>query len=755
MQRQISAVATVVLLLFTAVFGQQPAPSPVKSPTAQDETVRVTTNLVQADVIVMDKEGKPVRDLRPEDFEIIEDGKRQQITHFSYISAADSASAPANAESAPSETRTSGNPASTVPLKREQVRRTIALVVDDLGLSFESMGYVRKALHSFVDEQMLPNDLVAILRTSGGTGSQQQFTSDKRQLYAAIERMRWNPQGRGGIGPVGTLNEQSIGADIRDTIQFTEEMEESRAGQYSVGTIGAIKSIVRGLGDLPGRKSVVLISEAFRMFTAQGRNTQLVQSLTLLTDEANANSVAIYTLDASGLQSYAFEAGDKVAGYSYVIDPALMAASGGPSSGGGAGGVSQNPPPRTLPRNDTLTAQSERDSGAAFRRLAALSSVREQQAGETHTVLSYLAQRTGGLFVRNRNDMGMGIAQIMKDQQGYYLLGYRPNESTIDQATGRRKLHRLEVKVKRSGLKLRTRASYLGVTNEDRSASRRTRQEKLTAALTSPFASGDVRVRLTSLVGDEPNGGGTYVRSLLHIDANDLTFKEEPGGARVAELEMVAVAFGDNGRVVDQLSYPQTVRAANEADYQRMLKKGLVYILNFPIKQGGPYQMRVAVRDASAERIGAAMQFVEVPDLSKNRLALSSVVVTSLTETQTQPGADLESESGPALRRLRQGMTLDYRYIIYSAQTSGTDKNPRVQTQMRLLRDGKAVFTGKVVTVDVTQQPDMKRLSVGGRLRIGPELAPGDYVLQVVVTDLSVPAKPRAATQTIDFEIVE
>jgi hypothetical protein len=335
------------------------------------------------------------------------------------------------------------------------------------------------------------------------------------------------------------------------------------------------------------------------MFSAQGRNTALVQTLRTLTDEANANSVAIYTVDASGLQSYTFEASDKVAGYSYLIDPNVMAASGGPGTGAGAGGVAPNAPPRTLQRADTLSAQSERDSGAAFRRLGALTAMRETQAGESHTVLSYLAQRTGGIFVRNRNDIGGGIAQIMQDQQGFYVLGYRPSESPIDKS-GRRRLASLEVKVKRSGLKVRSRAGYFGITNEDRTAGRRTRQEKLTAALTSPFASADVRLRLTSLAGDEPNGGGTYVRSLLHVDARDLTFKEETGGARVAEIETVAVAFGDHGRVVDQLSYPQTVRTANDEEHQQLLKSGLVYILNFPIKQGGPYQMRIAVRDVSS-----------------------------------------------------------------------------------------------------------------------------------------------------------
>src|SRR5215217_1158400 len=76
--------ATFVIAAFTSVTAQQPSPSPV--PPAQDEVVRVTTNLVQADVIVTDKSGRQVTDLRPEDFEVLEDGKRQTLSHFSYIS---------------------------------------------------------------------------------------------------------------------------------------------------------------------------------------------------------------------------------------------------------------------------------------------------------------------------------------------------------------------------------------------------------------------------------------------------------------------------------------------------------------------------------------------------------------------------------------------------------------------------------------------------------------------------------------------
>ena len=725
------------------------APIAAQEPKKQADVVRIDTNLVLIDVVVTDKAGKQVNDLRPEDFEVSEDGKKQQVTDFSYIVTGRSTETETTLAANADRSKQDAEPVPPAPLKRDHVRRTVALVIDDLGLSVESLGYAREAVQKFIDEQMQPNDLVAVLRTGAGVGVLQQFSSDKRQLQAAIERVRWNPLGRSGISPVGTMNEQSINADIRDNIQFTEEMEESRAGMYSVGTIGTINAVVRGMGDMPGRKSIVLISEAFRMFTAQGRNVELVQALRQLTDEANANSVTIYTIDASGLQSYAFEASDKVAGYSYLIDPQVMAASGGPGTGAGAGGVRVNGPPRTLQRADTLSAQAEQDSGAAFRRLAALSAMRENQAGETYTVLSYLAQRTGGIFERNRNDLGTSVKRIMQDQQGYYLIGYRPDESSVDSRASRR-MHKLSVKVKRSGLKVRSRDGYFGVTDEDRRVRPRSRAEQLTAALTSPFASGDIDIQLTSLFGNEPNGGGSYLRSLLHIDAKGLTFKEEPNGAHTADLEMVAVAFGENGQIVDQLSYPQTVRA-NATDYQRMLKDGLVYILNFPLRKGGPYQLRVVVRDATSERNGTAMQFVEVPDLTRNRLALSGIVLSSAAEVDKTTAADQDIQSGPAVRRLRQGMLIDYRFIIYNAQV---DPNTPLQMQMRLLREGKPVFTGKVISLDVSKEPNPKRISTGGRLRLGPDLVPNEYILQVLVENTTDPRKPRIASQWIDFEIV-
>src|SRR5581483_7956509 len=151
--------------------------------------------------------GKYVTDLKPEDFEIREDGKRQQITNFSYVEA-QPATPPARVESSKQPAKSLPTPPSR--LRPEQVRRTIALVVDDLGLSFESTAFVRDALKRFVSQQMQPGDLVAIIRTGAGMGALQQFTADKRLLYAAIERVRWNPTGRGGISAFAPLESNPL-----------------------------------------------------------------------------------------------------------------------------------------------------------------------------------------------------------------------------------------------------------------------------------------------------------------------------------------------------------------------------------------------------------------------------------------------------------------------------------------------------------------------------------------------------------------
>ncbi|HEX8097193.1 MAG TPA: VWA domain-containing protein [Pyrinomonadaceae bacterium] len=728
------ALLLTLLLLLQTSWAQQPQPSPPRPAPAQpqqrqqpakadeEEVVRITTNLVQVDAVVTDKSGRLVTDLGPEDFEVTEDGRPQKVTNFSFVALgpAEGAAKPTANAAAPADRN--APPVPPARLRPDQIRRTIALVVDDLGLSFESTHFVRRALKKFVDEQMQPGDLVAIIRTAGGMGALQQFTADKRQLYAAIERVRWYPVGRGGVSTFAPLEADPLaGAGLSGSapIPPAEDPESFREEIFTVGTLGALNYIVRGLRELPGRKSVLLISDGIRIFNRDNpaRSQRILESLQRLTDLANRASVVIYTMDARGLPTLGLTAADST-------------------------------------------------SGMTINQLSQSLNNRRADFFETQNGLNYLAQRTGGIAIRNSNDLSAGVRRVLEDQRGYYLIGYRPDESTFDARTGRRTFHKLGIKVKRPGLNVRYRNGFYGVTDEQARPAR-TREQQLFGALTSPFGATGVHLQLTSLFANDAKAG-SFMRSILHIDARDLTFTTEADGQRKVVFDVIAMTFGDNGQVLDQVGRTYTLGMKEEV-YKRALETGFNYVMTVPVKKPGAYQLRAALRDTATERTGSASQFIEVPNLSKNRLALSGLTLggydlAALKKRQAEQGAQQEQEgagaqdtdpqSGPAVRRMRHGMLLQYGYVIYNAQADRATGQPQLLTQMRLFRDGREVFTGKQNPYDPKGQADPKRLVATGAIQLGTDMAPGEYVLQIIVTDALAKDKYRTATQWVDFEIV-
>jgi hypothetical protein len=332
------------------------------------------------------------------------------------------------------------------------------------------------------------------------------------------------------------------------------------------------------------------------------------------------------------------------------------------------------------------------------------------------------------------------------------------------------------IKVKRPGLKVRSRTGFYGITDEDAAPQRRTPAQQLVGALTSPFAESGVHLRLTSLYGNDPKVG-SFVRSLLHIEGRDFTFTDEPDGWHKAVFDVLAVTFGDNGAVVDQVAKTQTMRVRGET-YKRLQENGIVYILTVPVKKPGAYQLRTAIRDEATEHVGSASQFIEVPDIKKNRLTLSGIVVSGINSTakakakenetgaQADPSstpqdaakegvAETDPQSSPAVRRFHRGMQMQYGYAIYNAELDKATGKPQIQTQVRLFRDGKQIFAGRVAPFNPGAQTDLKRLWAFGGINLGNDLTPGEYILQIVVTDPLAKEKYRTATQWIDFEIVK
>lgn len=694
-----------------SIAAQTPRPRPTPPDT---DVVKISTNLIQVDVTVTDSKGKAIADLRPDEIEIFENGEKQKITAFTFVSGGRAV------EGKPAAVDRNAIPVPPTTLRPDQIRRTFAVVVDDLSLSFESAYHTRRALKKFVDEQMQDGDLVAIIRTGAGIGALQQFTADKRILYAAIERVKWNPIGSGGISafapieapPSGAETDEEASEDGQSEADPVKRLDDFRSSLFATGTLGALRYIVTGMSELPGRKSVILFSDGFKMFETDENGFQesgsVMDFLRQLVDTANRSSVIFYTIDARGLVYTGLTAADAPA----------------------------------------------RISGAA---LSEEISARNKQLLDTQDGLSYLASETGGFDIKNNNDLSGGVRRVLEDQS-YYLVAYEPDSDTFDPV--KRKYNQLAVKVTRKDTRVRYRSGFFNVADKvaPNGPAATTRVGQLELALVSPFAVSGIDLRLNALFGNDLKNG-SFVRSLLHIDGSDLKFIDDKDGAKKAVFEVIAMSFGDNGQPVDRLGKEYTLIAKGET-LKKITTEGFVYHFTFPVKKAGAYQYRIAIRDTQSGKIGSVSQFIEVPDLKKNRLTASSIVLESVTAGEWQKQADptaVREPSNPmgdtAIRRIKAGTVLRYGYEIYNAKADSA-KRPAIEARVRVFREGKIVLNGKQAPVDLTGQTDMLRVKAAGALAIGDSMEPGDYVLQVIIIDTQAKKNQQITTQFVQFEVV-
>jgi VWFA-related protein len=707
-----------LLLLFSLLstgLAQTPQAAAKITPSNQttdekDDVVRITTNLVQVDAVVT-KDGKPVKDLKAEDFEIFEDGRKQTITSFAYISNVQPArSAPQVAESS----RSNGvPPLPPAPLRPHDTRRTMALVVDDLGLSAESMNAVRKQLRKFVSEQLQPNDMIAIIRTGGEMGALQQFTNDRRVLEKALSQVKWNICSRVGVH---VLPPQLGGALASSPFASNDD---SPCAMYSFyNTMKSLRFIVEAMSELPGRKSMVVFSDSMP------REDQEVQFgdrdgdlenrfpgtrnysflLKRIAEMAIRSSTVIYAVDTQGLQVTGLTAADNIQASS-------------------PGRINEQINNLMRSRSNLILQRRE---GADL-----------------------IARQTGGFLVRNSNDFQLD--RILEDQSGYYLLGYRPADETFNKT-----FHKIKARVKRSGMSLRTRYGFYGVSEEEAAnVSKRTPVDQTNIALMSPFGARDIHLELATLFGNDKTFG-SILRSFLYLDPHDLTFKDDAEGAHVATLEINGILFGNNGAVTDRQSQTVQLRLKGQP-YEDAMREGFVLRFDMPIKRPGSYQFRVAIRDTASAKLGATGMYVSVPNLSNRRLALSGIVLRKSAgpTTQTATTPQQESVNSLAVRRYAPLSELHFACAIYNAQIDPATNQPKLELQARLFRDDKIVYTGQPIPVDVSKQADLARILGVGEIRLEPKLEPGAYYLQLIVTDALTKEKQQQAIQWIDFDIVK
>ncbi|MFL6333690.1 MAG: VWA domain-containing protein [Pyrinomonadaceae bacterium] len=726
----LSSALTGGLLPAPLALGRQDPPRPPQDAAAtpdDEEIVRIETELIQTGVMVFDKAGKFVEGLRQEDFELTVEGNPRPISFFDRVAGAPS--------SVPAPARASRTPAPNVmTAAAPREARTVILFADDLHLSFEDRKRARDLIKHFIDEELADEDMAAVVSSSGRVGFLQQFTDNKDVLRAATARLgddnlrdasdrlrppmaeyqallidRYDPD----------VTKKFAAAIIQEGLAFDEDdaTQQARsrarlilqtAALVARRTYTALEQALRRSAQLPGRKIVLFISDGFLLDTA---NTDSSQRLRRITDAAARANAVVYTFDAVGLEAR-------------------------PPDGAGPGGFRVQ-------------------AGSRF---------------EMQDPLAYVAKETGGRFFKNHNDMRPNVSQALAEASRYYLLAWRPDPELRG---GKDRLRRIEVKVKgRPELTVRLQSGYLQEESKETqqiAANTDSKNVKTAAAKAPPLSPEQEQLR-TALNSFAPQAGlptslsvnylesegGGLLTAAVKVEGSAVSFTRE-GDQVKADVEVVGVVYDSKGKAEETFSRRLSLNAPAshfEAghtpdvyyNYQKQLAPGL-------------HQMRVATRDMKTGRVGSATQWVEVPDLSKRKLALSSLLVAETraeaARRLTDPASAARSEAPlePAAaefsvdRRFDRTSALRYVLFIYNAR-GGAGAAPDVTLQTQLFRGNSEVFTAPPRRVSPEGQ-EAGRLAYAAEVPLAG-LPAGRYSLRVTVNDRAAKA---TATQRVSFMV--
>jgi VWFA-related protein len=710
------------LLTVSSATAQQPTPTPDVPP---DEVLRITTELVQTDVMVFDKSGRFVDNLQREQFELKVDGHAQPISFFDRVQAGsaneDAQLAAARGVPRPAE----GQNQTSVGLPDRG--RVVIFFIDDLHLAFDSLNRTKKAMLHFINDEMGQNDRVAIGTTGGQLGFLQQLTDNKAVLRAAVERLRLQPQAvvdsqqppmseflaaaiveRGNTDVLNYFVEpltrdgipQNIAANIV-MVRANQIIKQSRA--FTRNTFYSLDSLARTISVVPGRKLVFFISDGFLLSTNE---TDLYDKLWSITNTAARNGVVIYTMDARGL-----------------VPASIFDAS----------------------------------SGGGFDPFGRISSATLGEQSALQEALRTLADSTGGRALLNTNAIDASITKTLQETSTYYVIAWRPE--TDEQKSG--KLRRIEVKIAgRPDLNVQVKRGFLSPGREQRAkaaadeaakkAKVKTPVEELRTAIGAFYPNNTLPTALSLDYLDEPKLGVLLTIS-MQIPSEALAFDAVEGKYKAA-VDVGGNVYNVDGKVGASFQEHLDIISAS-MEPVRSNERDVFYRYNVSLNPG-LYQVRVAARDAKSGHIGVATQWIEVPDLKSNRLTLSSLFIGELTAADAARNINATEATPEArlnvARRFQKSSRLRFLTFIYNAKRGETTAAPPdVAIQVQVLRDDQPVLTTTLRKVATEQIDDLARLPYAAEIPLDNMLA-GRYLLQVTAIDR---VAKTSASQRINFEI--
>ena len=672
--------------------------------------IKLSVNEVRLDVVVLDKKGNPITDLTAADFEVFQDGKQQEVLSGFYI---DSQSDVAS-QSADIEKKATNLPQySTQALKKEDVRRNIVFLFDDVAMSFENGYYAKMALRNFAEKQMQPGDLVAIIRTDYGNSALNMFYSDKRELLARINALPVAMATK-SVDLYGLLGD-NVGPGLLTVLTGAQIASDRRNIENLMSNLSYSLRAVKGM---PGRKIINTITPTLRygsnyMSSAAIENASAA-SIYKLADEALRDGVVINFLGIEGLKNFSEHGAD--------------AETGGAARNG----------------LKILYEQSERQKP-----------------------LIPLPFMTGGVVVEDRNFFlaGLGV-ETESLMRGYYLISYVPPPNTFEKRGKNDNLYRrLKVRVKRNGAAVHTRDGFFG-SLESEPYTGSPKQNPLIDAIYSPFQSTDINVNIVAGYVKDAKAG-YLVRSWIHVDPEDVKIVETEDGNRI-DLEAIYLTSDLNGNIQESKRVEFTLSSKTGIDWVR--KHGIRFSMLLPVKKPGSYYVRVSIQDAASGKVGSAYQFLEIPDIGKKGLALSNMFMITSADDLDWMRSDAAKEisegvffpvfqgevRSPALRTYKSGDIIHTLVMLYNADAKAIARS-EIEVQSVTYKDGKEFRRGNKVTI-TPNDLDSSDNSVPllRRFTLGSDMPPGDYLLQLVVTDKKNSKKNEGSVaQVLSFTVIE
>ena len=693
----------------------------------QEDVIRVRSNEVRLDVVVKDKKGRSVRDLKLTDFEVLEDGVPQKIESFRFVTRETTPGIPESKDEKSADVSSAATPEPT----RRSTPAVTALVFDRL--SPEARSLARKAGLAYAQQGMGAGSFTGVFGIDQSLRTIQSFTDDAQLITDAVERATGTSTSTyaSGAAQVRQNRERSEALDQQISTsmataqaagaarnssgasaageaagqaaaqqkllemqnQMLDHYERLERDQEGFATINSLLAVISPMQNLPGRKTIIFFSEGLKLPPA------VQQKFPAVINAANRANVSIYTIDAAGLR---IESGTTEA--KRELDS--IAAQGMAQQGRGNDRGSTGPYLRSLERNEDLLRFDPRSG------------------------LGSLSDQTGGFLIHDTNDLVSGLRRIDDDMNGYYFLTYVPQNKDYD---GR--FRRISVKVDRSNTEVQSRQGYYAVESAGQLPVLDYEVPAITAARKS---SGNQTVLHSSALSyPEPGKNGL---TLILAEAPLSAFKFAPANDKktyATDFSIVALVRDESEQIVQKLSQHYALTGALQDEEKT--RKGDVLFYREAQLSPGKYQVQLIAYDAASGEVKVNTTPLEISSFDETKPRLSSVAVLKKAErlTAEEQKHDQPLRFGELLvypnlgERIDRNTTRQIAYFFTAWPAKGSTKP--LQMTLEVLQNGRPLGT---TSGELPPADEHGQVKYAGSFAID-KFGSGVYELKITVANVS------------------